>query len=568
MKNNNQVESNQGYNLFFLSIVVICTGLILIGRMTQIGLFKQVNGVNLMDQKIQTDNGSSIAKAKRGTIYDQFGQPIAMDTTSYSMYAVLNADWADGETVKDIDYTASILSKYIDLPRETIWTLLNKKDVNQIEFGSASKNLSAQTKLAIEAENLPGIFFTGQVSRYYFNDYFASHLVGYAENINSSDASNSILEGAMGVEAAYNDVLSGEREKEGSAKTGKDLLGSDIYLTLDSRIQNQTETVLDKTFKKYSPESMGAYLVDLESGKLLTSAQRPSFNLNTREGIDDLWQNLLVETANEPGSTIKILTMAKAKEKGVFQPGETFLSGKVNVYDREVRDHNQYGWGQISFEDGFIRSSNVAMVDLVNRMGDQVWVEELKKFGFGVSTNSRLANENPGSLDFTYPISRIMSGFGQAFSATPIQLMQAYSSIANHGEMMKIQYIDHIAGSQNGYQKQSLGQVVDPQVTPYILDLMVRAVEDPEGTSRPFKSDLVKVAAKTGTAEIGSAEGLGYLTGRNNYFYSVISFFPAEKPKYMLYLFIKRPQNDHGIYGTQMLSEVFHPMLESILINQ
>ncbi|MGF3142034.1 peptidoglycan D,D-transpeptidase FtsI family protein [Facklamia sp. P13064] len=563
---NNNANNNQGMNLFFLAIIVILIGLVMIGRMAQIALFKQVNGVNLTKLEMQVDNRSSIAKAKRGTIYDQFGQPIAMDTTSYSMYAVLDADWAEGETVKDIDYTATILAKYIDMPKEKIWTQLNSDNVNQVEFGSASKNISAQTKLAIEAENLPGIFFTSQVSRYYFNDYFASHLIGYAEvNESNQEGSQSSLVGAMGIEAAFDDILSSGK----SSKNSTDLqLANDIYLTLDSRIQNQTETILDKIFKKYQPESMGAYLVELETGKLLTSAQRPSFNLNTREGIDSLWQNLLVETANEPGSTVKILTMAKAKEMGVYQPRETFLSGMVKVFDREVRDHNQFGWGQISFEDGFIRSSNVAMVELVNRMGDQVWTEELKKFGFGVSTNSKLANENPGSLDFTNPTSRIMSGFGQAFSATPMQLLQAYSAVANKGQMMKIQYIDHIDKSGQSYQKQNLGQVIEPEVTFYIIDLMTKAVEDQNGTSRPFKSDIVRVAAKTGTAQIANEEGTGYLTGQNDYFYSVISFFPAEEPKYMLYLFIKRPQNDYGIYGTQMLSEVFHPMLESILIKQ
>ncbi|MCR8969162.1 penicillin-binding protein 2 [Facklamia sp. 7083-14-GEN3] len=566
MKNNNKVENNQGLNLFFLAIIVIIVGLLMIGRMAQIGLLKKVNGVTLTNQEMQVDNRSSIAKAKRGTIYDQYGQPIAIDTTSYSMYAVLDGDWAEGETVKDIDYTATILAKYINMPREKIWTQLNHDNVNQVEFGSASKNLSAQTKLAIESENLPGIFFTSQVSRYYFNDYFASHLIGFAEaDENNQQGSQSNLVGAMGIEAVFDDILSGESL---NGETGDYQSANDIYLTLDSRIQNQTEAILDKNFNKYQPESMGAYLVDLQTGKLLTSAQRPSFNLNTREGVDKLWQNLLVETANEPGSTVKILTMAKAKEMGVFEPGETFLSGKVKVYDREVRDHNQFGWGQISFEDGFIRSSNVAMVELVNRMGDQVWTEELKKFGFGVSTNSKLANENPGSLDFTNPASRVMSGFGQAFSATPMQLLQAYSSIGNQGKMIKIQYIDHINENGKTYQKQDLGQVIQPNVTPYIIDLMTQAVEDPEGTSRPFKSDLVRVAAKTGTAQIGNEEGTGYLTGRNDYFYSVISFFPAEEPKYMLYLFIKRPQNDHGIYGTQMLSEVFHPMLESILIKQ
>ena len=125
--------------------------------------------------------------AKRGTIYDASGSPIAVDATNYSIYAVLTDQWSkNAETpdyVTDINKTAEALSKHISLSKEEIVKILNQKDVSQVEFGNAGKNLSVQVKDKIEAEKLPGIKFSESPARYYPNGIFASHLIGYTDSV-------------------------------------------------------------------------------------------------------------------------------------------------------------------------------------------------------------------------------------------------------------------------------------------------------------------------------------------------------------------------------------------------
>lgn len=408
-------------------------------------------------------------------------------------------------------------------------------------------------------------------TRRYMNDYFASHLIGYAlSQENDEEIEADILTGQIGLEKSMDSILSGKATYEANLEHNVNVTsmsGSDLYLTLDARLQNYLEDLMTAAFQRYQPEEYGAYLVEVETGKLLAASQRPSFNLNTREGIELQWQNMLVEEAYEPGSTIKILTMAVAYDLQLYQPNETFLSGSIEVYDQTVRDYNLVGWGDITFEEGLARSSNVGFVNLVERMGDEEWINQLSNFGFGVSTHSGLPNETSGSLEFDNPVSRIMSGFGQGFAASPMQLLQAYTTIGNDGDMMKIQYINGV-GSNNQFEEVALASPITAEAANRVLGLMVDTVEAPYGTAKMFKHDDVQIAAKTGTAQIANPNGLGYLTGPNDYYFSVVSFFPAENPKYMLYLSMKQPSVTHGLMGTNIIAELFHPFVDYIMINE
>ncbi len=569
-KNRTQAKESMT-NLLILSVLVLIAAVILLIRFGQLSIVKQVNQVDLTSYQQTTQNRSSITQAKRGSLFDRFGQPIAMDTTSYSMFAVVDGEWADGEQVQDKQKTASILSMYIDLDYDTILNILNTPDVDQVEFGAAGQDITPETKEEIEVHQLAGINFQGSASRFYVNDYFSSHLIGYVKPLPQEDKTQPAFQGELGIELAYDEVLSGENTITSSEDTQTEdaAIGEDVHLTLDTRLQNAAEDAVENTFNRFQPKNMGAYLVELETGKLLAASQRPSFNLNTKEGIEKLWANLMVESANEPGSTVKILTMASAIDQKVIQPHERFMSGEVEVYDRTVKDYNLIGWGEITFEEGLARSSNVAMVELVNRMGDEAWVEQLAHLGFGSSTQSSLPGEVAGNLDFDNPVSRIMSGFGQGFSATPLQLLQAFTTIGNQGEMLKIQYIDHIGEEENSqFENQSLGQKFSPEAADYVLDIMVDTVEESYGTAQSFKSNQVDIAAKTGTAQIADPNGEGYLTGANDYYHSVVAYFPAQNPKYMLYLFLKQPEENHGMIGSQMLAETFHPIINAVMLNQ
>ena len=552
-------------NLRFLAILLAGLASIAIFRFTQISLFKTSNGQDLTAYHETGTKRSSITEARRGSIFDQQGNPIAMDTTSYSLFAVLRSDWGDTNLVKDPDVTAKALAKHLGLDRDKILAQLTQNNVYQVEFGNAGQHLSSETKKAIEAENLPGLVFVSETTRKYVNDVYASHLIGYATAAAKEEdqpLSAQVLDGKLGLEAAYNVSLSGQDSNQSSSRQ---LIGKDLHLTLDSRLQNKLEELMSQYQATYQPEALQAYLVEAKTGKLVAASQRPSFNLNSREGIEAEWKNLMVEEAYEPGSTIKILTMSVAYDRQLYKPGELYQSGSIQVYDQVVKDYNKVGWGQISFEEGLTRSSNVAMVNLVNRMGDQEWVKKLGDFGFGKGTDFGLENETTGNFQFDNPVSRIMSGFGQGFSATPIQLLQAYSSIGNQGQMLKVQVVQGL-DSAGEFQARVLGKPISKEAANHVLQLMVDTVEKPYGTAVSFRNPYVKVAAKTGTAQIADPNGSGYLTGANDYYHSVVTFFPADNPKYMLYMAMKRPQQDHGLLGSQILGKLFNDYIEYIMV--
>ena len=552
-------------NLRFLAILLAGLASIAIFRFTQISLFKTSNGQDLTAYHETGTKRSSITEARRGSIFDQQGNPIAMDTTSYSLFAVLRSDWGDTNLVKDPDVTAKALAKHLGLDRDKILAQLTQNNVYQVEFGNAGQHLSSETKKAIEAENLPGLVFVSETTRKYVNDVYASHLIGYATAAAKEEdqpLSAQVLDGKLGLEAAYNVSLSGQDSNQSSSHQ---LIGKDLHLTLDSRLQNKLEELMSQYQATYQPEALQAYLVEAKTGKLVAASQRPSFNLNTREGIEAEWKNLMVEEAYEPGSTIKILTMSVAYDRQLYKPGELYQSGSIQVYDQVVKDYNKVGWGQISFEEGLARSSNVAMVNLVNRMGDQEWVKKLGDFGFGKGTDFGLENETTGNFQFDNPVSRIMSGFGQGFSATPIQLLQAYSSIGNQGQMLKVQVVQGLDSAVE-FQARVLGKPISKEAANHVLQLMVDTVEKPYGTAVSFRNPYVRVAAKTGTAQIADPNGSGYLTGANDYYHSVVTFFPADNPKYMLYMAMKRPQQDHGLIGSQILGKLFNDYIEYIMV--
>ena len=241
------------------------------------------------------------------------------------------------------------------------------------------------------------------------------------------------------------------------------------------------------------------------------------------------------------------------------------MTGSIEIEDTVVKDYNLYGWGEIPFDEALARSSNVSMVELVRRMGLESWEQTLEELGFGQSTHSDLPGENTGFIDFDNPVSVYMSGFGQAISATPIQLMQAYSMIGNQGDIIKIQYA--YGSDTSDYETQKIKTMIRPESAQHILDILMDAVEQPYGTAQDFKMPNVRIAAKTGTAQIANPTGAGYLTGPNDYYFSVVSFFPAEQPEYMLYLTLKRPENNQGRMGSQILAEVFKPFVDYVLLN-
>lgn len=547
----------------------------------------QSHGVNLRDELDKKLTHTTLLKAKRGNIYDASGSPIAVDATNYSLFAVLTDQWdkEKKDYVQDFSKTAQVLSKYIDMKASEIEKILSQKNVAQVEFGKAGKNLSVETKEKIEKEELPGIKFTENLSRYYPNGIFASHLIGYTE-VEEQEVDGKNVEqlvGKMGIEALYNATLTGKPGEVVSRTDGNGYVipgsekiteqpkdGNDLYLTLDKKMQTYLESLVSQVTEKYLPNQLTAMLVDPKTGNIVAATQRPTFNGTTKEGISTMWNNLLMDEAYEPGSTMKVLALAAAINEGVFDPNEKYESGKIQIFKDLVRDYNKVGWGRITYLESLAHSSNVAFVHVVQKIGVEKWKQYLDLFGFGQSTQSGFLNEATGLNSYDSYLQQLSTGFGQGISVTAFQMVQAFTAIANQGEMKKLRIVDHefrpATNTTVNFSENSLGQVIKPETAKKTLEYLRQATTLKDGTSNGFDIEGEEIAAKTGTAEFVNPETGTYYSYGSNYIYSVVGFAPASDPKYILYITLKQPQNNpYGDGASAIIKEIFNPMMKRAL---
>ncbi|MFP7296032.1 penicillin-binding protein [Neobacillus niacini] len=526
--------------------------------------------------------------ATRGVIYDQKGEVIAEDTTSYTLIAILDKKMTTNPKkpnhVTDPEKTARELAKFIDLEESKIYSILTK-DQFQVEFGKAGRDISHQTKKEIEALKLPGITFKRDSKRFYPNGIFASHLVGYADRIDEEDGTYNYV-GKMGIEKTLNKELTGKDGKinyesdlwgyllpNGEQKVTPAENGNDVYLTIDKKIQTFLEDAMNKVAEEYNPKKIIAIVADPKTGEILAMGQRPSFHPKTKEGIDNSWHNEAIETSFEPGSTMKIFTLAAAIEEKKFDPNELFQSGsyRVTSKDKPIHDHNRSGWGTISYLEGVQRSSNVAFAKLANeKLGFEKFREYLTKFGLDQPTGIDLPNETSGKVQYTWPIEKATTAYGQGTAITPIQQIQAATAIANKGKMMKPHVVDKIVDHDSGkIIRDTVPEVVDSPISAdtakEVLDILETVVTNEKtGTGNRYQIDGYRVAGKTGTASIPDPKG-GYLDGQEDYIFSFLGMAPVDNPKLIVYVAVQQPDIDHYSMGSLPVSMVFNPVMKNSL---
>ncbi|MGC5571844.1 penicillin-binding transpeptidase domain-containing protein, partial [Enterococcus faecium] len=473
-------------------------------RFSYIVIGGHVAGTSLAEKTKQLYQGSEVVKAKRGTIYDRNGVALAEDASSYSIKAILSKTYTSGDKKlyveeKNFDKIAEILHKNLSIDKKDALNILEdgaKKELYQVEFGSYGKNISQETKQNIEAdmkkEGVAGLYFVDHQARMYPNGVFSSHFIGYAV----PDKDENGLVGKLGLESAYNDILSGKDGKiiyqkdnfqnplPGTvAEEEKAVDGQDIYTTLDSRLQSYLETLMDQVNEEYQPEELTAVLMKAKTGEILAMGQRPTFNPETMEGLtgkDAIWRNFLVQDSYEPGSTMKVFTTAAAIEEGEFNENETFQSGKIQVEDATINDHDFGEKGVLTMRQALSWSSNVGMVILEQRLGGR-WYNYLQKLGFGQSTHSGLDDEVNGALPTLNIVDRAMSAYGQAVGVTNFQMMKAFTSIANNGTMIQPRYISKVVDPQTGEERTTqtevLGQPFSKETTEKVREYMRDVVE-------------------------------------------------------------------------------------------
>ncbi|KGK75153.1 cell division protein FtsI [Enterococcus faecium] len=555
-------------------------------RFSYIVIGGHVAGTSLAEKTKQLYQGSEVVKAKRGTIYDRNGVALAEDASSYSIKAILSKTYTSGDKKlyveeKNFDKIAEILHKNLSIDKKDALNILEdgaKKELYQVEFGSYGKNISQETKQNIEAdmkkEGVAGLYFVDHQARMYPNGVFSSHFIGYAV----PDKDENGLVGKLGLESAYNDILSGKDGKiiyqkdnfqnplPGTvAEEEKAVDGQDIYTTLDSRLQSYLETLMDQVNEEYQPEELTAVLMKAKTGEILAMGQRPTFNPETMEGLtgkDAIWRNFLVQDSYEPGSTMKVFTTAAAIEEGEFNENETFQSGKIQVEDATINDHDFGEKGVLTMRQALSWSSNVGMVILEQRLGGR-WYNYLQKLGFGQSTHSGLDDEVNGALPTLNIVDRAMSAYGQAVGVTNFQMMKAFTSIANNGTMIQPRYISKVVDPQTGEERTTqtevLGQPFSKETTEKVREYMRDVVESENYGSAygVYSVPGYNVSAETGTAQIASDTG-GYQTGDTAYLYSIVEMVPSEDPDYVLYLTMKHPKT----YDRMALAKIANPLMK------
>lgn len=559
-KKRNNIKYSKGG--IIISLLLFVT---MIARLTQLALFREIDGVNLKELASKRTTKTETITARRGNIYSNDGDILAQNVASYKIIAYLDAKRTTNKDnpqhVVDKEKTAKELAPILGIEEEEILKYLSKENVYQTEFGTKGKNLTELTKQKIELLNLPGIDFIESYKRYYPKGDFASYTLGYAKSNYNKETSEEEIVGEMGIEKQYNNLLRGE---DGYIKYQKDLRGyqiantdvwtkeavqgKDVYLTIESNVQFFIEQALNNADIDYDFEWFTITILDAKTGAVLGTAASPSFDPNTRNITNYL--DMLVAAPYEPGSTMKTFTYMAAMENGVYDGNETYKSGVYYTTDgTEIGDWNRAGWGMLTYDKGYAMSSNVAIINLINNKMDSMMLRQyFKRLGFGKKTGISLPNESAGKIDFKYETEIFNAGFGQGITTTPVQNVQAMTPLTNDGMLLKPYIVSKIVDPTTGEvilenTRKETERVASTTTVQKMLQLMDDCVNGAGNTGSGYRIESGELIGKTGTAQIANENGGGYLNGKGDVISSFAGIYPKNDPKYIIYASVKRPTN-------------------------
>lgn len=584
-----------GKSLSLLSVFVFAVFLVnfavIIGTGTRFG-------TDLAKEAKKVHQTTRTVPAKRGTIYDRNGVPIAEDATSYNVYAVIDENYksATGKILyvekTQFNKVAEVFHKYLDMEESYVREQLSQPNLKQVSFGSKGNGITYANMMAIKKDlkdaSVEGIDFTTSPNRSYPNGQFASSFIGLAQLHENEDGSKSLL-GTSGMESSLNSILAGkdgiityEKDRLGNIVPGTEQVsqqtvdGKDVYTTISSTLQSFMETQMNAFQEKVKGKYMTATLVSAKTGEILATTQRPTFDADTKEGLtkDFVWRDILYQSNYEPGSTMKVMTLAAAIDNNTFPGGEVFNSSELKIADVTIRDwdvnEGLTGGRMMTFSQGFALSSNVGMTLLEQKMGDATWLDYLNRFKFGVPTRFGLTDEYAGQLPADNIVNIAQSSFGQGISVTQTQMLRAFTAIANDGVMLEPKFISAIYDTNNQSVRKSQKEIVGKPVSEDAASLtrtnMILVGTDPlygtmynHQTGKPIITvPGQNVAVKSGTAQIADEKNGGYLVGSTNYIFSVVTMNPAENPDFILYVTVQQPEHYSGI----QLGEFANPILE------
>jgi stage V sporulation protein D (sporulation-specific penicillin-binding protein) len=481
--------------------------------------------------------------------------------------------------IKDPKSVAAAISNDLDYDYETLYSKATEKENQPVLIkGKVDNSLALEIKEteaikddAGEVQSYNGIELLQDYRRYYTNGNFASYILGFT----GTDYS-----GLYGVEATYNDVLSGEdgvvyfqKDADGNQIPSQTKIlkepvqGEDIVLTIDSNIQLMAEKAVKEAAATWKTKSVTAIVMDTKTGEVLAMATTPDYNLNDpftldanfaashaedlagktdQEKLAEMYKNQAVSFIYEPGSTFKALTGAAALEEGVITPDTiVYCGGSIQIGDAVINCATG-PHGSETVSDAIAHSCNPGLVQIIEKLNPDVFYQYVYNFGLGAKTGieldgeesgiiNRLSTENGGVNEVDYAT----FSFGQGLAVTPIQIVSALNCVVNNGYYEKPTIISN---ETRGDDPESPKQIISTETSAAVREIMRKVVGyDADMTAL---SEGYSIGGKTGTAEKfinGEYSSTKYVT-------SFYCFSPVEDPKYSVYVVLDEPAA--GAYGS------------------
>ena len=529
---------------------------------------------------------------RRGGIYDAKGNLLVSSVSYYQLDIDRSAinTWADRNDISQKEAFARVataISKCSSISKEAALKRLN--------LGSRNSSIQISNRIS-EAEldkliqefkdqKLPGMIHNfASMRRIYSKGTLAARLLGaVSEASNGYDPmtdSKSLykLSGICGVEATYDKVLSGEYgwreivlDANGNRVPYPDLHeknprnGNNLYLTIDTNIQEIVENVLYEGVEKYGAAHGGAVVMDPKTGRVLALAGVSNKDKDDDPNLVRTRSNIPASFMYEPGSTLKPISMLPALEHKLVKPNERIECGRYQIGRRVITDTHDYG--PLTPRDIIAKSSNVGVAKLAERTGKTRLYEEYISLGFGQRSALNLFGESSGlfaKLENWDGYSLHSLSFGQSISVTSIQLAAAYSAIANGGKMMKPSIIDSYRDDDGelieSFEPSVLRQVSSKAACDTMLSYIQDVVDD--GTATHIRMDYISVGGKTGTAEKNVEGTRGYSSGKYNAVFA--GMFPMENPQMVVVVFYDEPSHYYR-FGSMSAAPSFKKIVENIL---
>ena len=488
--------------------------------------------------------------AYRGMITDRNGTPLAISTPVESV-------WVNPKEFSPDEDQFMQLAKYLNLkPKELSRRVVNAQNR---EFLYLQRQLTPMLVKKIKSLKIPGVNFQKEFKRYYPDSDSMSQLLGFT---NVDD------EGIEGIELAYQEWLMGVIGKKRVIKdrTGRVIEelgvlkeprpGHELALSVDRRLQYLAYSELSKTVEEFAAKSGSVVVVDTENGEILAMANVPSYNPNSRGHYDrESYRNRALTDTFEPGSVMKVFSIASALETGLFNP-ETIIDTNpswMSVHGRTVRDIHNYGVLDVSGVLG--KSSNVGVTKMVLASPPEQLIGLLQRSGFGQRTESAYPGESEGSivkLKDANPFVLATLGFGYNLSVTALQLAKATLVFVNEGRSMPVTLL-HNDTPAPGIQ------VMKPKTATQMLTMM-EAVLGEKGTGKYARVPGYRVAGKTGTARVAGKGGYK----EKKYTSSFIGIAPVSKPRFVVVVIIHEPSRK-GYYAGAVAAPLFSKVMAGAL---